>query len=432
MQSSLETIGTIGRKMTITIPSERMEEKVAERLKSVAQNARLPGFRPGKAPRKLIDSKYGPAIVSEIAEQLINEGYREAVTENNIIPAGSPRIEAKKIERGSDLEFIAEFDVFPEIERTNLENETIINPVCTVSDEDVQNTIDSLRQRQVQWQETDDASSDGDQINIDFVGKIDGELFEGGEATDFDMVLGSGSMLPDFETVLVGAVKGDIKNAEVVFPDEYPGEVVAGKTATFEITVKKVSHPLLPDVNEDFVNSLGVADGTIEALNAEVRKNLERELNDRIRMNVKTQVMDKMSELNPIDVPGQMVEEELNRMVEQTTAQYQQQGMKDVPIDKEQLRPQATRRVALGLIMSEVIQGNDIKLDEDKLRERVDELSSGYEMPEEFVQWHYADRSRLASMEALVLEDQVVQFLVGSAVSEDKVVDFKEFTSTQA
>ena len=432
MQSSLEIIGTIGRKMTIIIPSERLEDKVVERLKSVTHNARLPGFRPGKAPRKLIDAKYGPQVVSEVAEQLINEGYREAVTENKIIPAGSPRIEAKKIERGSDLEFVAEFDVFPEILKTNLEGETITNPVCSIGDDNIQNTIDSLRQRQVKWEETEDASADGDKVTIDFVGKIDGEVFEGGEATDFDLVLGSGSMLPDFEAALFGVKKDDVKTVDVDFPDDYPGEVVAGKTSSFNITVKSINHPILPPLDDEFVKSLGVAAGTPEALDAEVRKNLERELNDRIRMNVKTQVMDKMAELNPIDVPQQMVEEELTRMVEQTTAQYQQQGMKDVPIDKEQLRPQATRRVALGLIMSEVIQGNEIKLDEDKLRARVDEMSTGYEKPEEFVQWHYADRSRLASMEALVLEDQVVQFLVGSATSEDKEVDFKEFTSSQA
>ena len=223
MQSSLETIGTIGRKMTITIPSERLEDKVVERLKSVTHNARLPGFRPGKAPRKLIDAKYGPQVVSEVAEQLINEGYREAVTENKIIPAGSPRIEAKKIERGSDLEFVAEFDVFPEILKTSLEGETITNPVCSIGDDNIQNTIDSLRQRQVKWEETEDASADGDKVTIDFVGKIDGEVFEGGEATDFDLVLGSGSMLPDFEAALFGVKKDDVKTVDVDFPDDYPG-----------------------------------------------------------------------------------------------------------------------------------------------------------------------------------------------------------------
>ncbi len=432
MQVSLENTGTIGRKMTITIPADRMEIRVVERLKSVGHNLRLPGFRPGKVPGKLIESKYGPQVVVEVAEQLINEGYREALAEEKVMPAGSPKIEAKKIERGEDLEFVAEFDVYPEVAKSDLSGETITQPVCAISDDDIEKTIDSLRKRQTEWDATEDASTDGDQLKVDFKGTVDGEPFEGGEASDFELVLGSGSMLPDFETGLQSVSAGQEKVIEVAFPEDYPGAVVAGKTAKFEVTIKAVSHPRLPEIDEAFIKTLGVEEATVSALRDEVRTNLERELNDRIRTNVKAQVMERLSALNQIELPAQLVEEELDRMVEATKAQFAQQGMKDMPVDRERILPEANRRVALGLIVHEVVRSNDIKLDEDKLRQRVDEMASSYEKPEEFVQWHYSDRSRLANIEAMVLEEQVVEFLVSSATTEEKPVSFDEFVNTPA
>ncbi|KAA3634301.1 MAG: trigger factor [Proteobacteria bacterium] len=429
MQVSLENTGAIGRKMTVTVPAERMEDRVGQRLASMSRSLRLPGFRPGKAPRKLIESKYGDQVMLEVAEQLINESYRNALGDEKVVPAGSPRIEAKTIERGKDLEFVAEFEVFPEIARTDLSGEAVTRPVCEVADADVDRTIESLRQRQTEWDATQDGAAEGDKLKVDFKGTIDGEPFEGGEGADLEMVLGGGSMLADFETGLAGATPGEDRNVEVSFPDDYPGAAVAGKTAMFAIKVKEVFHPRLPQIDEDFVKSLGIEDGTEESLRAEVRKNLERELKDRVRANVKNQVMAKLSELNPIELPAQLVDEEANRVLEATQQQFAQQGLKDMPVDRERVMPEARRRVALGLIVHEVVRANDIKTDDARVRERIEELASSYERPEEFVQWHYADRSRLANVEAMVLEEQVVEFLLESATVTDNPVSFEEFVN---
>lgn len=428
----MESTGAIRRRMTVTIPAERVEENVAKRLSSMARNIRLPGFRPGKAPRKLIESKYGGQVVMEVAEQLINDGYREALGEEKVVPAGSPTIEAKTIERGKDLEFVAEFDVFPEIARVDLAGEPITRVACEVSEADVDRTVDSLRKRQTEWDATDDAAADGDRLTIDFTGTIDGEPFEGGQGSDREMVLGSGVMLPEFDTGLAGVKAGEEREFEVRFPDHYPGTAVAGRTAVFKVAIKAVAHPRLPEVDEEFAKGLGIEDGTVESLRAEVRKNLERELKDRIRADVKKQVMDKLLALNPIDVPAALVDDEANRLIESTRARFASQGMKDFPIDREQVLPEARRRVALGLIVHEVVKANEIRTDDARVRERIEELASSYEEPEEFVRWHYADRSRLAGVEAMVLEDQVVEFLLGSAEVTDKPVSFEAFVNEGA
>jgi trigger factor len=430
MQVSLESTGAIARRMTVTIPAERMEEDVVKRLSSMGRSMRLPGFRPGKAPRKLIESKYGSQVVMEVAEHLINESYRNALGEEKVIPAGTPKIEAKTIERGKDLEFVAEFEVFPEITRVDLTGESVERPVCEVSDADLDRTIATLRERQVEWDSTQDAAADGDKLKIDFTGVIDGEAFEGGQGSDYEMVLGKGTMLPEFEAGLAGVSAGDERQVEVVFPDDYPGKPVAGKKAVFTVTVKEVSHPRLPEIDETFIKGLGVDDGTQEALRAEVRKNLERELKDRIRAVVKNQVMEKLAALNPIEVPAQMVQEEAERLMESTRARLAQQGMKDMPLNPEHVMPEARRRVALGLIIRDVVGSNEIRLDDVAVRTRVEEMAASYEDPGEFVQWHYADRSRLSGIEALVLEEQVVEFLLQSADVSDKPVTFEEFVNS--
>ncbi|MFT5115310.1 MAG: trigger factor [Parasphingorhabdus sp.] len=431
MQVSLENTGSIGRKMTITIPAEQLEGKVDERFKTMGRTVRLPGFRPGKAPRKVLESQFGPQVVMEVAEKLINDSYREALGSQEIMPASAPRIQPKQIERGQDLEFIAEFEVYPEIKKIDLSGETVTRPVCEVGDADIQKTIDSLRKRQVNWAETEDAAADGDQLMIDFIGTIDAEEFEGGSAEDFAVELGAGGMLADFEAGLTGAKAADTKTVEVNFPEDYPGAAVAGKTAKFEISVKKVSHPELPEVNEEFIKTLGVAESTLEGLQGEVRKNLERELADRIRANVKNQVMEHLVRLNDIELPSQMIEEEVKRSIEATQAQFKQQGI-DMPVDRERVEPESRRRVALGLILHDIVRTNEIKLDEDKLRSRVEEQASSYEKPEEFVRWHYADRSRLSEMEAAIMEEQVVDFLVNTATTEEKPMQFEEFVNQAA
>ncbi|GJL80710.1 MAG: trigger factor [marine bacterium B5-7] len=415
--------------MTVTIPAEQMESRVLEKLSTMSRQVRLPGFRPGKAPRKLIEAKYGNQVVMEVAEQMISEGYRNALGEEKVVPAGSPKIEAKTLERGKDLEFVAEFDVFPEIGKLDLKGQTITRPVCEVSDADIEKTIESLRTRQTEWVTSEGPAAEGDKVTMDFKGMIDGEVFEGGEASDFELVLGSGSMIEGFDEGLAGASAGDMRTIEVVFPDDYPGTIVAGKKASFEVTVKAVDNPRLPDVDEEFIKSLGVEDGTNEGLGKEVRKNLERELKDRIRSHVKNEVMGCLSSINPIEVPAQLVNEEAARLAEATRAQFAQQGLADMPVDPERIEAEARKRVSLGLIVHEVVRGNDIKSDEARVRERIEELASSYEQPEEFIQWHYADRSRLSNIEAAVLEDQVVEFLLESATVEDKPVTFDEFVN---
>jgi trigger factor len=303
--------------------------------------------------------------------------------------------------------------------------------VCEVSESDVDRTIESLRKRQTQWDVSDESAGDGDRLKIDFKGIIDGEPFEGGEGTDLEMVLGNGSMLPEFEAGLSGARSGEERQVEVNFPEDYPGQAVAGKQAIFTVNVTEVARPRLPEIDEDFVKSLGVEDGTEAALREEVRRNLARELKDRVRADVKNQVMEKLVAVNPIEIPAQLVDEEAQRVAEATRARFAQQGLKDLPVDRERVLPEARRRVALGLIIREVVNANDIRVDESKIRERIEEMASSYESPQEFIQWHYADRSRLANIEAMVLEDQVVEFLLESADVTEKPVTFEEFVNAQ-
>lgn len=430
MQVSLESTGAIGRRMTITIPADRIEDRVLKQLMSMGRNLKVPGFRPGKAPRKLVESRYGQQVMLEVAEQMINESYRDALGNEKVIPAGSPKIEAKTIERGKDLEFVAEFEVFPEVAKVSLEGEAVSRPVCEIAEADVDRTIESLRSRQTQWDVTEDAAADGDRLKIDFKGVIDGEPFEGGEGTGLEMVLGNGSMLPEFEAGLSGAKSGEERQVEVNFPEDYPGQAVAGKQAVFTVNVTEVAHPRLPEIDEEFVKSLGVEDGTEAALREEVRKNLERELKDRVRADVRNQVMEKLVAVNPIEIPAQIVEEEADRVLEATRERFAQQGLKDMPVERERVLPEARRRVALGLIMREVVKSNEIRVDESRIRERVEEMASSYESPQEFIQWHYADRSRLANVEAMVLEEQVVEFLLESAEVTDKPVTFEEFVNS--
>jgi trigger factor len=428
MEVSLETTGTISRRMTVRVPASELDRRVEERLRHLARTVRIPGFRPGKVPRKVVAARFQGQVLNEVAQELIGTSYREALDKEQVVPAGRPTIEPKSLERGQDLEFIADFDVFPSIPRLDIKGETIERPACRVEDEDVDRTIDSLRRRQTRWQPAERGAQEGDRVTIDFTGTIDGEPFDGGSASGYAVVLGSGSLVSEIEEGLKGARDGDERDIEVTFPDDYPGVAVAGKRASFAIKVKEVALPVLPEIDEEFVRGFGVEDGTGESLRREVRENLERELADRMQSTLRSQVLEKLLAGNEFEVPRQLVEEEIDSAIEQVRGQLRQQGMPaDGEIDRGRYETEARRRVALGLIIGELVKSRGISVDEGDLRARLERVAASYEDPREFIDWHFADRSRLAHLQAVVLEEKVVDALLAEAEIVDKATTFKDF-----
>lgn len=428
MQASLESTGTIGRKLTVTIPAERVETMVSERLGDVGRNLNLPGFRRGHVPRKLVEARYAGRVLAEVAEELIDASYREALGKEDVNPVGPPRIEAGKLERGADLEYVAEFDVYPRIVRTDLQGETIERPVCEVAEEDVDRTIESLRERRVEWDETADAASLGDRVVVDSVATIDGKPVDGGKNKNFGIVLGEEGPFPGLEKGLEGARVGDAKTIDVNLPDFYP-DGFGGKTAKFEVAVRQVCHPRLPVVDEAFVKAHGIEDGAVETLRAEVRASLQGELQDRMRADLRHRVMQRILELNPIEVPAYLVDVEVGVMVE---AMKRLAPRRARDVDREEMAPEARRRVTLALIMREVARVHGIRPDEERVRRRVEELAADYEDSEEFVRWYYADRSRLEEVEGVTMEEQFVECLSSTARIEDRPVTFRELVDGKA
>lgn len=431
MQVTVEESGTIERKLKISIPSEKMGEEIEKRLKTVSKQAKIPGFRPGKAPRSVIEKRFSNQVTNEVIQDTIHSSYSDALNEQKIAPAGLVSIDPVPYENGKDFEFVATVELFPEIPNPTLEGKTIEKPVCEVSDGDVDKTLEDLQKRNAKFADKDGASEAGDQITIDFDGKIDGESFPGGSAQDFPFVLGEGQMLEEFDSALVGAKTGDIKKVAFTFPDDYHGAEVAGKAVDFEITVKNVKAAALPALDDEFAETLGIAEGGIERMREEIRGSLERELNARLRSTLREHVMDALHEANKIEIPKALVEEEIDRAVQTITQQLAGQNLPAEGIDRENYREEASKRVALGLIAREIIEKNEIKIDGEMVRGRIEEMASGYDDAEAFVNYYYGDQQRLQQVEAAVLEEQVVNTMLETANVKEVEVDFRDFMKPQ-
>lgn len=428
MQVTVESTGSLGRRMTVAVPAQRMQQEISARLRRLSQSARFPGFRPGKAPMKMVEAQYGGKVTEEVVGDLIRATFREAVHEKGLKPAGGPNIEPKNLSPGQDFEYVATFEVYPEIKQLEINGKRIERPQVTVNEADVDHTINSLRHQRVSWNPVDRAAVKGDRLLLDFQGMIDGAVFEGGEAKDFPLVLGNNTLIDGFESGLMGAVAGEQRTLDVNFPSDYRNTQLAGKAVQFAVNVKEVNEPVLPEVNDEFARALGVADGKIETLRAEVRANLERELAERVRREVREQVFKAVIEANPIEVPKVLEQSEIQHLQQSGRANLEAQGLspEQLPTDPQLYMEQARKRVTLGLIIAEMIKTKGLTVDAQRVQMRLEEQAAGYDNPQEFIAWHYAKRERMADIESKVLEDQAVELLLTSAQVVDKPMTFQE------
>jgi len=432
MDVSIETTGAIGRRMTVKVPAEQLDGAVAARLKRLARTAKIPGFRPGKIPMKVIESRFANQALAEAADEIISASYLEAINGESLDAAGPPAIEPKHLARGEDLEFIANFEVFPEVPRTDIRDLPIGRQQCEVVDADIDRTIETLREQRTSFEPVDKAAETGDRVVIDFEGRVDGEAFEGGEAKDYPVVLGKGALLAEFESGITGARAGEDLTVQLTFPEDYPGAQVAGKGAEFAISVKEVGAPEVPEINEDFIRTFGVEDGSEAAFRQEIRTSLERERDQRARAQVRQAVLEALMRDNEFEVPSALVDEEINRAIMAVRQQLEQQGLPhDAPIDRANYLDESYRRVRLGLAMHGVVKRLEIKPDPDRVRERVVEMGSSYSDPDQFVRWYYEDKNRLAQIESVIVEEQAIEALLEEAKINDTTVSFEEFMRPQ-
>jgi len=432
MQVSVEETGVIERKLTISVPSSEVGEEIDKRLRNIGKQAKIPGFRPGKAPRSVIEKRFSNQIINEVISDTIQSNYQEAITEQKIAPAGLVSVEPTPYEAGKDFEFVATVELFPEIPAPSLSGKTLEKPVCDVDESDIDKTLEDLQKRNASYDDKDGASVVGDRVTIDFDGKIEGESFAGGTSSDFPFVLGEGQMLEEFDSALVGTKAGDVTSINFTFPEDYHGEDVAGKDVTFEVTVKKVEQPALPELDDKFAETLGIKEGGIAKMREEIKTSLDRELSSRLRSTMRDRVMDALHEANKIQVPSALVEEEIDRAVQTISQQLESQGLPAKDIDRSNYAEEARKRVALGLIAREVIEKNEIKVDGEAVRARIDEMAAGYDDSEAFINYYYSEPERLQQIEAVVLEEQVVTTMLETATVKEVKVDFREFMNPQA
>lgn len=435
MQTSLENLGTLERRLNMAVAVDDIEKQVDERLKKLSRTLRMAGFRPGKVPLKLVAQQYGPQVRSEVIGDAVQKAFSDAVREQNLKVAGYPRIEPKSGEPDAkNIEFSATFEIYPEVVLGDLRESKIERATLTVGDAEIDKTLEILRKQRRHFHAVERAAAAGDRVTADFLGKIDGVEFTGGKASDFVFVLGEKQMLPEFEANALGLAAGASKSFEVTFPTDYHGKDVAGKTASFDLTIKLVEEPHLPEIDAEFAQSLGVADGDIAKMRAEVKANIEREVKKRTQVDLKNKVMQVLIDATKIDLPKALIEMETQNLVQSTRADLEARGMKmeQLPIGPEMFEQQAQRRVTLGLIIAELVKAHSLAAKPEQVRALVQEQAESYEQPDEVVKWVYSQPQRLSEIESLALEDNVVAWVLAQAKVEDKVVNFDEFMGKSA
>lgn len=430
MQANLETLGRLERRLSIAVPMSEIESEVQNRLKRLTRTVKMHGFRPGKVPFKVVVQQYGGQVRQEVLGDTLQKSFGEAVTQQNLKVAGYPKFEAKPVgEDAGQFEYSATFEVYPEIVVGDLSKQTISRPVLEVTDSEVDKTLDIMRKQRASYDPVDRVAADGDRLTISYRGTIDGKEFNGSAAKDSMVVLGEGRLLPEFEAQLRGMKTGESRTFDLRFPDDYHGREVAGKTATFEVTLTQVAGPRLPEIDADFAKSLGVEDGDIGKMRAEVRSNLEREVKARLKSRLKDQVMQSLLDVTQIEVPKSLVEMEIERMQAQARQDLAARGIPvkdDMPIPAEVFEKQGQRRVNLGLILAEVVKANNLRATAEQVRAVVEEQAQSYEHAEEVVKWFYQSPERLREIESMVLEENVVLWALGVARVEDKPIAFDE------
>ncbi|WP_026289873.1 trigger factor [Thioalkalivibrio sulfidiphilus] len=425
MQVSVETVSNLQRRMTVQVPSERIEQEVDRRLKSLARRVKIDGFRPGKVPLKVVQQRYGAGVFQEVVGEVLQSSYQEALLQEKLEPAGSPSIEPKPLEPGKGLEYTATFDVFPKVEIADLSEVVVERPKVELTDADVDKVIDTLRRQRKEFVAVDRAAQKGDQVIVDFDGSLDGEPFEGGKGEAMPVELGEGRMLAAFEDQLNGMKPGDEKTIDVPFPEDYPAENLKGKTAQFAIKVREVKEPRLPEVDEAFAKSFGIEEGGVEKLREDVRANMEREVAQAVKAKVKDQVMQALFKAHPLELPEALVKDEIDRLRQQALSRFGGQ-VKPENFPDDVFREEAVRRVSLGLIIRELVASKGIKLDADRVKAELEAMAAGYEDPRQVIDYYRNNRQAQSGLEAMVLEDQVVDFVVEQGKATDKPMSFDE------
>ena len=428
MQTNIETLGKLERRLNVAVPAEQIEHEVEQRLRKLSRTVRMDGFRPGKVPLKIVAQHYGPQVRSEVVGDAVQKAFSDAVREQNLRVAGYPRIERKEGADNKQLAFSATFEIYPEVKLGDISAATIERPALAVGDAEVDKTIEIMRKQRITWEAATRASQSGDRVTVDFVGRIDGNEFPGGKGSDMAVTIGEGRVLPEFEAALAGVSAGERKIFPVHFPADYAGKDVAGRTASFEVSVKKVEAPILAEVDGEFAKSLGVADGDIAKMREEIRTNVEREVKKRIENELKQKVMQALIDSTTVELPKSLVEIEVQRMVQQTRADLESRGVKldKLPIHPDALEEQAKRRVALGLILGELVKSHALGAKPEQVRALVTEYAQTYEQPFEVVKWVYSEPQRLGEFENLAAESNIVAWVLEHAKVEDKAISFDE------
>jgi trigger factor len=422
------------RRIDMTVAMADIENDVEQRLKKMARTVKMPGFRPGKVPLKIVEQQYGAQARNEAIGEAVEKAFGNAVREQNLRVAGYPRIESKGGEDAARLEFSAVFEVYPEIRLNGIGDKSIERPQLDVGEAEVDKTIEVLRKQRTTFSKAERAAEKNDRVVIDFTGKLNGEVFQGGQAEDYPVVLGEGRMLPDFENGIVGLKAGERRTFDLTFPGDYQVSELAGKQVSFEVALKGVEAPQLPEVDADFARSLGIGDGDVAKMRAEIRSNLEGEIGKRIKARVKEQAMQALLDANPLEVPKALVEQESESMAEAARQDLANRGVdvKNMPVDATWFTAQAERRVKLGLIIAEVVKEHGLQAKPEQVRALIDEQAQSYEQPDEVVRWYYSQPQRLAQVEALAIEENVVNWVAANARTSDKAVSFDELMGNAA
>jgi trigger factor len=431
MQVTVETTEGLERHLTITVPAANIEDAVTAELKKIAKNRRFDGFRPGKAPLKMVARMFGASVRQDILGEVMQRHYIEAIVKEKINPAGAPTFTPVEMAEGKDLVFKASFEVFPEIELAGLDKIAVEKPAVDVKDEDVDAMLETLRKQQATWKEVEEAAVADSRVTIDFTGSIDGEEFEGGKAEGFALAMGQGRMIPGFEDGIVGKKAGDEFTVEVTFPEEYHAENLKGKAASFAIKLHKVEAQELPELTEEFVAKFGVEDGSVEGLKAEVRKNMERELKQAVKGRIKDQVLNGLIEQNDITVPAALIDQEINVLRQQATQRFGGDAANAPELPRELFEEQAKRRVVVGLLLGEVIKSEELKADEERVKAIITEMASAYEDPTEVVAYYEKNEQMMNNMRNVALEEQAIDALLAKAQVSEKEVSFNELMNQQ-
>ena len=426
--ANVETLSSLERRVSVKLPADDIEKQIDERLKKLARNVRMPGFRPGKVPLKLVAQTYGPQVRSEVMSDAVQKAFTDAVKEANLKVAGYPRFEKKEGSDAAALEFSATFEVYPEVKVGDLGTVTIERPQVAVDDAAVEKTIEILRKQRTRFVAATRPAKEGDRATVDFEGTIEGQPFQGGAAKDFAFPIGEGRMLKEFDEAARGMSAGETKSFELTFPEDYHGKEVAGKKATFQLTMKKLEEPQLPEVDADFAKSLGIADGELDKMRAEIRNNVERETAKRVESKVKSQVLDALLDKTPLELPKSLIQMEAQQLVQRAAADLQARGIKpeQMPLDPAAFETTAKRRVALGLIIGELARTENLQPKPAEVRAVVEAEAQTYESPAEVVKWFYMQPQRLQEMEGVALEANVVKWVLSKAKVMDKPTPFDD------